>query len=116
MNRYSNQYTKYQTYPVFIAMLKKSLKQCSSFRNTFSASSFFEILNHGIEKYIKISLKKSHLVTYAFSSKRWKLKGKIKLISKLMASFQMFLGKKEGKKTSNCGQSASCYFEHCVEQ
>ena len=33
-----------------------------------------------------------------------------------MASFQMFLGKKEGKKTSNCGQSASCYFEHCVEQ
>ena len=144
-------------------MLKKSLKQCSSFRNTFSASSFFEILNHGIEcfhmtsrrpywcpktmkrrpcwcpkpvlwelnsflmqtlsfvpidlhtcwprewkysieKYIKISLKKSHLVTYAFSSKRWKFKGKIKLISKLMANFQMFLEKKKEKTPASVVQ------------
>lgn len=38
-------------------MLKKGLKQGSSFRNTYSTSSFFEIFNHWIKKYIKISLK-----------------------------------------------------------
>ena len=33
-----------------------------------------------------------------------------------MASFQMFLGKKEKRDTVKCGQSAGCYFEHCFEQ
>ena len=34
-------------------MLRKTLKQGFSFKNTFSTSSFFEILNHGTKKHIK---------------------------------------------------------------
>ena len=52
------------------------------------------------KKYMKISLKMSqkHLLDdlNVFSSKRWKFKGKIKPVSKLMPSFLMFVGKKEG--------------------
>ena len=42
-------------------MVRKSLKPGFSFKNTFSTSSFFEILNHETKKkYMKISLKMSH--------------------------------------------------------
>ena len=47
----------YQTYPFFIAMLRKSLKPGFSFKNTFSTSSLFEILNHGTKKIHEDQLK-----------------------------------------------------------
>jgi len=71
-------------YPVFIAMLRKGLRQGFSFGNTFSTSSFFEILDHGTEKVHEDQLKDesqtlSYLLTYVFLSKRRKSKGKMKL-------------------------------------
>ena len=83
-------------------MLRKSLRQCFSFKNTFSTSSFFEILNPGTKKICEdqlIRMSHNHLLgDVCFFVKKVKLthsKGKIKPISKLMASCVMFWERKK---------------------
>ena len=87
-------------YLVFIAMLRKSLKQGFSFRNTFSTRSFFEILSHGTKEVHEDQLKdESQTFTWClcFFIKKVKIYGKDKAYFKTDGQvFLMFVGKKEG--------------------
>jgi len=82
-------------------MLRKSLKQGFSFRNTFSTRSFFEILSHGTKKVHEDQLKdESQTFTcrcLCFFIKKVKIYGKDKAYFKTNGQvFLMFVGKKEG--------------------